>query len=166
MVNTSENVLKSTYEIARGIAAVLGIPALLVLGGITYTQLSDLQQQVGILTGEMKAVDVQFANADKSRQNLGSLVLTEFQKTNRAVDEVRATVELSQMDLGRILVSMGTVPRGNVFDAAIIDGDVWIFPGKQSLAMILEQKGMKRKQVNHAITGYPVIPASMLRDER
>ena len=147
------------------IVTVLGIPAILTIGGVMLSEIHSLNREIGVLHGQMKAIDVQFEHAKEDRARIQKDQAEAIAGMNRRLEDLEETVRFSQADLERILVNLGTVSEGEVFDAAIIGESVWVFPADQALVDRLEGRGLRRMQVNSAISGYKVVPVSALTDQ-
>lgn len=105
---------------AKAFATVAGVPFIIAMVVYLANDVSTLKQSVGVMQGQMKAVDIQFDQADKDRVAISRELGAGISEVNKSIMALQKTLEVSQLDLGKLLVRMGTVPRGSVFDAAVV----------------------------------------------
>ncbi|MEP3673078.1 MAG: hypothetical protein ABJM86_09005 [Hyphomicrobiales bacterium] len=91
---------------------------------------------------------------------------TKLSKRLTAIDDrlqkIQTSMDTNALDLPAMLAHMGTLRRGDSFDAAIIGDHVWIFAGSAEVNQRLIASGLKPEPINSAITGFKTMSVQTL----
>ena len=145
--STFQNTTISLVSVAVGLAGIV----LAFSFGISSTQ-GDILKDVGKIEANLVNIERRMA---ETRDGLAAL-------TER-VATVQTAVTTSQVDARRLLVASGLVSNSDVFETAVINGSVYLFPDPE-LAERLKATGTEFEQLTPALSGIRVMRASAIQD--
>lgn len=134
------------YQLFMGAASAISLTLL----GVLVTQMLG---QAGTLGAHGERLD----QLDGSITRSQTVLSERFDEMEAILAGIQRALDISATDLKRLIADMGIVESGEVFEAAVYDGSVWIFPTTDNVASRLQEAGIEREQVNNALFGYRVI---------
>lgn len=146
--------------------AVLGALVAVVVGLLTWNLYFSSQQ--GEHTAEIRGAKEQIKalreDVKSVELRLSKTIETNTKSINATISELATQVaaneklfQIDQLDMSRLLVTLGIVGPGDVFYAAVHNGDIWVFPS-DLLEPRLVEAGYKKKPARNGVSGYPVAP--------
>ena len=144
---------------------VVGVtfPAILMVNGIVLSQQLGSNRDLGALAERFNSFDRQLTEHrsdvikrfESSEERIGSS-LDAFKSD---LSYLKQHIEASQLDAGKILVTMGIVSQSDVFDTVAINDAIWLIPSP-ALKLTLERSGGKYEKISEKaeIYGFKIMP--------
>lgn len=76
------------------------------------------------------------------------------------LDDLQQNTDAQALDIPGILVSQDLVRKGDIFTAAVIDGDLWVIPDDTTLARYVE-RGAEVESISNLVSGIRVTPIGL-----
>lgn len=135
---------------------LLGI--LVVLGSIA---LNNQYSQATTLGGHTEALKNVRSDLKREADDIRKVVREIHAEHSGQLKKIQDSLNVTELDIGKVLVSMGVVERGDVFDALVYDNDVWIVPGTV-LREKLVAKGLEYTKISPKVDvfGFKVFSAT------
>ena len=119
---------------------------------------ANLSAEIDAQTAELKA---EITIMEGGFDGLANRMDKRFDGINMRLNDIRISINADQADLSKVMISMGIVEKDDVFHAAVIDKNIWLFPSPL-LAARFDARGYKREQVSPYLYGIKLMPVSAI----
>ena len=148
---------------------IVGItfPAILMVNGIVLSQQLGSNRDLGALAERFNSFDRQLTEHrsdvvkrfESSEERIGS----SLEAFKSDLNYMRQHIEASQLDAGKILVTMGVVSPSDVFDTVAVNNSIWLIPSP-TLKLVLERGGGKYEKISEKaeIYGFKIMPVKTI----
>ena len=144
----------------------------IVMVGAAIGFLYDLNASTSRNTEKLAAMDGRFDRLERDVAALSgeisgaiAVVRGDIEAMSTKIDNVQKSIDLREVDLGKILTRMGTVGTEWTFHAAIYDEHVWIFPTSEDAIQSFARRGLEREAINTAVTGFKLVPVAAVTNQ-
>lgn len=136
----------------------------LVLLGTLVSQQFELSNQIGQHTEKFNSIEGSFTSLDKTLgtisieiANSETALAAKLDTLATSLTHLKSSIDVRDVDIGKVLATMGVVENNTAFYAAIYRDHVWVFPSDDVANAKFLARGLSREPINSALAGYKVL---------